>query len=54
MSLDPQLIELRRSLGRFRRRVWLRRIVRDGSLILAAVIVAQLGLAILARLMPFE
>jgi len=35
MTLDPQLVELRRSLARFRRRLWLRRIVRDGSLILA-------------------
>ena len=54
MSLDPQLLELRRSLGRFRRRVWLRRIVRDGSLILAAVVVTELVLALVARLMPFE
>ena len=54
MSLDPQLLEIRRSLGRFRRRVWLRRIVRDGSLILAAVVVAQLVLAVIARLMPFQ
>ena len=37
MTLDPQLRELRRSLGRFRRRVWLRRMVRHGSFILAAV-----------------
>src|SRR3990170_2659818 len=54
MRLDPQLLELRRSLGRFRRRVWLRRIVRDGTLILAAVVVAELALAIVARLMPFQ
>jgi hypothetical protein len=54
MSLDPQLVELRRSLGRFRRRVWLRRIVRDGSLILAAVAAVELALAVIARLMPFD
>ena len=54
MTLDPQMIELRRSLGRFRRRLWLRRVVRNGSLILAGVLVIQLGLAIVARLMPFE
>ncbi len=54
MSLDPQLVELRRSLGRFRRRVWLRRVVRDGSLILAAVAAVELALAVIARLMPFD
>ena len=54
MSLDPQLLDIRRSLGRFRRRVWLRRIVRDGSLILAVVVIAELILAVVARLMPFQ
>lgn len=54
MNLDPHLLELRRSLARFRRRLWLRRLVRDGSLLLAAVVVAELALAVLARLMPFE
>src|SRR3954452_15744660 len=53
MTLDPQLLDLRRSLSRFRRRVWLRRIVRDGSLILAAVVVIELILAVCARLIPF-
>jgi hypothetical protein len=54
MNLDPQLLELRRSLGRFRRRVWLRRIVRDGTFILAGVVVAELVLAVIARLIPFQ
>src|SRR5918994_5092329 len=54
MTSDQQLAQLRRSLGRFRRRVWLRRVVRHGSLILAAVVAVQLILAIVARLLPFE
>ena len=54
MTLDPQLVELRRSLGRFRRRLWLRRIVRDGSLIIAGVVAAQLVLAVIARVIAFE
>ncbi len=55
MTLDPQLLELRRSLGRFRRRALAaphrprrqpdRRRRRRRS---------QLGLAVVARLMPFE
>src|SRR5688572_23433420 len=54
MTLDPQLQEMRRTLGRFRRRVWLRRIVRDGSLILAGTLAAELVLAVIARITPIE
>src|SRR5687768_11787610 len=54
MTLDPQLHELRTSLGRFRRRVWLRRMVRHGSVILAVVAAAELALAVVARVFPFE
>src|SRR5688572_24910894 len=54
MTSDQQLSQLRSSLGRFRRRVWLRRVIRHGSLILAAVVAVELVLAVVARLMPFE
>ncbi len=54
MTTDPQLTELRRSLGRFRRRVWLRRLVRDGSFIIAAVAAVELVLAVIARVIAFE
>src|SRR6187399_651521 len=54
MTTDPELAELRKSLGRFRRRVWLRRMVRHGSFILAGVVAAQLVLAVIARLFPIE
>src|SRR6187402_632188 len=54
MTTDPELAELRKSLGRFRRRVWLRRMVRDGSFILAAVVALELALAVVARVFPIE
>jgi hypothetical protein len=54
MTLDPQLRDLRRSLGRFRRRVWLRRMVRHGSLILSIVAAAELALAVIARVTPLD
>src|SRR6187401_3586954 len=54
MTTDPQLTELRKSLGRFQRRVWLRRLVRDGSFILAGVVAAELVLAVVARLFPIQ
>jgi hypothetical protein len=53
MSLDPILVELRRGLRRFRRRLWLRRVVRDAVRI-AAMVIVELALAGVARLMPFE
>ena len=54
MSLDPLLIDLRRDLRPFHRRLWLRRVVRGATRIAAAVAVGQLLLALVARLMPFE
>ncbi len=54
MTLDPLLLELRAGLRPYRRRLWLRRIVRDGSRILAAVTLALLGLAVAARIIAME
>jgi len=54
MTLDPELVALTRRLRPFRRRLWLRRVVRDSVRIGAVVTVVLLGLAIVARIIPFE
>ena len=53
-TIDPALSELRGRLRPFRRRLWLRRVVRDGTVILGVALAAQLVLAIVARVVPFE
>ena len=50
--LDPELVQLRGSLLPFRRRLWVRRLVRRGWIALAAVVVAELVLWTVARFMP--
>ena len=52
MTMDPTLVDLRARLRPYRRRLWLRRVVRDGMRIVAVVAVAELLLAVLARSMP--
>ena len=54
MTLDPELVALTRRLRPFRRRLWLRRVVRDGVRIGAVVAVGLLVLAVIARVIPFE
>ena len=54
MTLDPLLLELRAGLRPFRRRLWLRRIVRDGTRILAAVAIALLSVAFAARVVALD
>jgi len=54
MTLDPELVALTRRLRPFRRRLWLRRVVRDGVRIGSVVAVGLLLLAVVARVIPFE
>src|SRR3954462_403797 len=54
VTLDPELVALTRRLRPFRRRLWFRRIVRDGVRIGAFVASGLLILAVIARLIPFE
>ena len=54
MTLDPELVALTRRLRPFRRRLWFRRVVRDGVRIGAVVAVGLLVLALIARIVPFE
>ena len=54
VALDPALGDLRTGLAGHRRRLWLRRSVRRAWYVLAAVMVAELVLAIAQRLLPLE
>ena len=54
MTLDPELVALTKRLRPFRRRLWFRRVVRDGVRIGAFVAVGVLVLAVIARVIPFE
>src|SRR5215211_6918235 len=54
MTLDPELIALTRRLRPFRRRLWFRRVLRDGVHIGAVVAMGLLVLAVIARVIPFE
>ncbi|MDQ3448764.1 MAG: hypothetical protein M3432_06265, partial [Chloroflexota bacterium] len=51
---DPTVMELRRGLRPYRRRLWLRRLLRDGTRIAAIVAAAGLVLAGAARVTPLE
>ena len=53
-ELHPDLVAIRRLLRPHGRRLWLRRIVRRGWIVLAAVVLAELVLWTLARFMPIE
>jgi hypothetical protein len=52
--LDPIILAIRSALGPFRRRLWLRRSVRRGWRVLAAVLLLEAGLWTVARLVPLE
>ncbi|HEX5828621.1 MAG TPA: hypothetical protein VFY23_13935, partial [Candidatus Limnocylindrales bacterium] len=54
VTLDPALAELRAGLASHRRRLWMRRIIRRGWYVLAAVAVAALVLAVAQRVWPLE
>ena len=49
VALDPALAQLRAGLAAHRRRLWLRRAVRRGWMVLAAVAVAELVLVVAQR-----
>src|SRR4051794_18691228 len=51
---DPELVRLRASLLPYRRRLWVRRLVRRGWIALAAVVVAELVLWTVARIVPLQ
>ena len=51
---DPTIVELRRGLRPFQRRLWLRRLVYDGTRIAAVAVAAGLALAGASRLWPLE
>ena len=51
---DPELVRLRSSLLPYRRRLWMRRLVRRGWIVLAAVMVAEVLLWTVARFVPLE
>jgi len=53
-DLDPLLLALRASLLPYRRRLWIRRLVRRAWVALATVVVAELVLWTLARFAPLE
>ena len=53
-TLDPDLEAIRSMLRPHGRRLWLRRMVRRAWSVLAAVIAAELALAVAARLVPIE
>ncbi len=52
MTLDPALVAIRSGLAPFRRRLWLRRIVRDATWLAALVVALELVLAVAGRLVP--
>ncbi len=52
--LDPALLAIRADLRPYRRRLWLRRIVRRAWLVAAAVLVAEVVVFTLARIIPVE
>jgi hypothetical protein len=52
MTLDPLLRDLRAGLRPYRRRLWLRRIVRDATRVVAVVVAAELVLVLAARVVP--
>ena len=52
MTLDPTLVAIRSGLVPFRRRLWLRRIVRDATWLAAVVVGLELVLAVAGRLAP--
>ncbi len=52
MTLDPTLVAIRSGLAPFRRRLWLRRIVRDATWLAAVVVGLELVLAVAGRLVP--
>ena len=52
MTLDPNIVAIRAGLAPFRRRLWLRRIVRDATWVVAALVGLELLLALAARLAP--
>ena len=52
MTLDPALVAIRSGLAPFRRRLWLRRIVRDATWLVAAILGLELILAVAARFAP--
>jgi hypothetical protein len=54
MTLDPTLVAIRSGLPPFRRRLWLRRIVRDATWVVAAIVGLELFLALAARVAPLE
>ncbi|HEV8053798.1 MAG TPA: hypothetical protein VGP30_03110 [Candidatus Limnocylindrales bacterium] len=54
MTLDPTVLELRRGLRPYLRRLWLRRVVRDGVRLVAVLAAAELLLAVAARITPLE
>ena len=54
VALDPALAQLRAGLAAHRRRLWLRRAVRRGWVVLAAVAVAELALVVAQRIWPLE
>src|SRR5215204_4769753 len=54
VALDPALAQLRTGLAAHRRRLWLRRAVRRGWMVLAAVAVAELLLVVAQRIWPLE
>ena len=51
---DPELVQLRGALLPYRRRLWVRRLVRRGWIALAAVVAAELVLWTVARVVPLE
>ena len=51
---DPSIAGIRAGLGPFRRRLWIRRIVRRAWLVAALALLAEAALWALARLIPLE
>ena len=52
MTLDPTIVAIRAGLAPFRRRLWLRRIVRDATWVVAILVGLELLLALAARVAP--
>ena len=53
-QLDPDLVEIRRLLAPFGRRLWLRRVVRRAWIVVAIAVLAELLLWTVARFVPVE
>ena len=51
---DPSIAGIRAGLGPFRRRLWIRRIVRRAWLVVAGALTVEAGLWALARVVPLE